>query len=77
MIRTAAIVIASLSLTGCAFDNASGWGRHNPPPNPAAGQTQVVVARQAKEARCKNGVEQRPGTSGTEARDYKCKEKFA
>ena len=77
MIRVTAAIAVALGLVACAsrgYDQVSGWERP-PEPNPAAGQTQVVAARQAKEAKCKSEVDQRPGSGGAYPGDYKCKGK--
>ena len=48
------------------------WGG-NAAANAEARNVQIIVARQAKEARCKGEVSERPGRDGTAPRDYKCK----
>jgi hypothetical protein len=78
MTRLATVIALALGLAACGSDGydhpLSQWERP-PEPSEAAGQTAVVVARQAKEAQCKAGVEQRPGSTGTYPGDYKCKDK--
>jgi hypothetical protein len=78
--RALVITIAALSLTACVNDgypHTGKWGQRNPPPTAAAGQVQAVSARQAREAQCKGEVQQKPGSPGTDPRDYKCKGSFS
>jgi len=78
--RTLALTIAALSLAGCnslplskpGHASARVWNR-NAGVDPEAAKVQMVVAMQAKQARCKSEVEPRPGRDGTSPRDWKCK----
>ena len=72
--------VIAVGLVGCAggpYDRhghatAGVWGR-NTAANDDARNVQVIVARQAKEAKCKGEVSERQGRDGTAPRDYKCK----
>jgi hypothetical protein len=78
--RVLILSLSAMALMGCAGNpwdhdghaRPGVWGR-NPAANEDARNVQVIVARQAKEARCKTEVSQRQGTDGTAPRDYKCK----
>jgi hypothetical protein len=80
--RKLIVSLTALALAGCfspgqsdrhGHAGAGVWGDRNPAANAEAREVQVIVARQAKEARCKDEVSQRQGTDGTSPRDYKCK----
>ena len=78
--KTIVLSIAAMALASCAggsYDRhdhttAGVWGR-NTATNADARNVQVIVARQAKEAKCKGEVSERQGRDGTAPRDYKCK----
>jgi len=78
--RKLALIIAALSLVGCnslpphnaGHAQARVWNRDKVV-DPEAAKVQMVVAMQAKQARCKSEVEPRPGRDGTSPRDWKCK----
>jgi hypothetical protein len=72
--------VIAIGLAGCVgaapshhgHASAGVWTR-NPAANADARNVQVIVARQAKEAKCKGEVSERQGRDGTAPRDYKCK----
>jgi hypothetical protein len=79
--RVAIVSLTALALAGCmtpshddrhARTRPTVWGG-NAAANAEARNVQVIVARNAKEARCKGEVSERPGRDGTAPRDYKCK----
>ena len=77
MLIASAIAVGLAGCLGAAPDHrghagAGVWGR-NTAANDDARNVQVIVARQAKEAKCKGEVSERQGRDGTAPRDYKCK----
>jgi PBP1b-binding outer membrane lipoprotein LpoB len=72
MMRTAALLLTTLALTGCS---SMTWNRYDPQtPATAEGQAQADHQRQRAQAICgaEGTVSQRDDTDGTRAGDWKC-----